>query len=133
VIAEAAALALSERRYRSLLEAVPVQAVWVANPAGEKLDDSPGFRRLTGLTLEEYRGLGWLNALHPDDRGPTERKWSAALRTKRIYEAEYRIRLATGEYRWFAAYGVPVIENGEVVEWVGTFTDIHSQKLLREG
>src|SRR5688500_19462161 len=78
-------LAVSERRYRSLVDAVPAQAVWVANPAGERLEDAPRFRRITGQSLEEYRGRGWLNAVHALDRVSTERKWSAALEQQSVY------------------------------------------------
>ena len=126
-------LAVSERRYRSLVDAVPAQAVWIANPAGERLQDAPGFRQITGQSLEEYRGRGWLHAVHALDRVETERKWSVALEQKSVYETQYRLRTAAGRYRWFAAYGVPVLENGKVIEWVGTVTDIHAQKVLEDG
>jgi PAS domain S-box-containing protein len=126
-------LAVSERRYRSLVDAVPAQAVWVANPAGERLEDAPRFRQITGQSLEEYRGRGWLNAIHPLDRGDTKRKWAAALEQQRMYQTRYRLRTAAGRYRWFAANGVPVVDDGVVIEWVGTITDIHAQKVLEDG
>ena len=126
-------LAISERRYRCLIEAVPAQAVWVANPAGEKLEDSRKFREITGQSLEDYRGFGWMDAIHPKDRPQTERTWRAAFQGQHAYETHYRLRTAAGKYRWFAAYGVPLIENGVVLEWVGTVTDVHTQKVLEEG
>ena len=126
-------LAVIERRYRSLIDAVPAQAVWVANPAGEKIDDSVKFRAITGQSPEEYCGFGWMDAIHPMDRAKTERKWRAAFQAQRVYENQYRLRTAAGKYRWFAAHGVPVIENGVVLEWVGTVTDVHAQKVLEEG
>ena len=126
-------LAVSERRYRSLVDAVPAQAVWVANPAGERIEDAPRFRQITGQTFEEYRGRGWLDAIHPLDRADTRRKWATALEQQRVYEAQYRLRTAAGRYRWFSAYGVPVVEDGAVIEWVGTITDSHAQKVLEDG
>jgi PAS domain S-box-containing protein len=126
-------LAVSERRYRSLVDAVPAQAVWVANPAGERIEDAPRFRQITGQSFEEYRGRGWLDAIHPLDRVDTRRKWAAALEQQRVYETRYRLRTAAGRYRWFSAYGVPVVEDGVVIEWVGTITDSHAQKVLEDG
>jgi PAS domain S-box-containing protein len=128
-----ARLAVSERRYRSLIDAVPAQAVWVANPAGERVDDAPRFRQITGQSFEEYQGRGWSDAIHPLDREDTKRKWTAAFEQRKVYETRYRLRTAAGRYRWFAAYGVPVVENDVVVEWVGTITDIHTQKILEDG
>ena len=126
-------LAMSERRYRSLVEAVTAQAVWLADAAGERIEDSPRYREITGQTLEQFRGRGWLNAIHPLDRANTERRWANALRTRQPYQARYRLRTASGRYRWYSAYGVPVIEDGAVVEWVGTILDIHAQKVLEDG
>ena len=126
-------LAVSERRYRSLVDAVPAQAVWLANPAGERLEDAPRFRQITGQSFQAYRGRGWLDAIHPLDRADTRRKWAAALDQQSVYEARYRLRTAAGRYRWFGAYGVPVVEDGVVIEWVGTITDIHAQKVLEDG
>jgi PAS domain S-box-containing protein len=126
-------IAISERRYRCLIEAVPAQAVWVANPAGEKLHDCRRFREITGQSIEQYRGFGWMAAIHPLDRPQTERTWRAAFQGQHVYETQYRLRTAAGKYRWFSAYGVPVIEKGEVIEWVGTVTDVHRQKVLEEG
>src|SRR5688500_11514706 len=132
-IARETRLAVSERRYRSLVDAVPAQAVWVANPAGERLEDAPRFRQITGQSFPEYRGRGWLDAIHPLDRADTKRKWAAALEQQGVYETQCRLRTAAGRYRWFSAYGVPVVEDGVVVEWVGTITDIHAQKVLEDG
>jgi PAS domain S-box-containing protein len=131
--AYAQTIAISERRYRCLIEAVPAQAVWVANPAGEKLQDCRRFREITGQSLEQYRGFGWMDAIHPMDRPQTERTWRAAFQGQHAYETEYRLRTGAGKYRWFSAYGVPVIENGAVLEWVGTVTDVHTQRVLEEG
>lgn len=126
-------LAVSERRYRSLVDAVPAQAVWVANPAGERIEDAPRYRQITGQSFDEYRGRGWSDAIHPLDRADTRRKWAAALEQQRVYETQYRLRTAAGRYRWFSAYGVPVVEGGAVIEWVGTITDSHAQKVLEDG
>lgn len=124
---------VSERRYRCLIDALPAQAVWVATPAGERLEDSPRLREITGQTLDQYRGFGWMDAIHPMDRPRVERRWRTAVAGQKRYETQYRQRTRAGKYRWFAAYGVPVIENGAVAEWIGTITDIHAQKVLEEG
>jgi PAS domain S-box-containing protein len=122
------ALALSEERYRSLVEA-STQMVWSTDAAG-RVDDMPFWRELTGQTRGEVRGFGWAGALHPDDRPRVVAAWEAAHRTRGTYEAEYRLRMKDGSYRWFAARAVPVLEpGGEVREWVGIFNDVHDRRV----
>lgn len=124
----------SERRYRSLVEAVSAaQAVWVANPSGEYEEDSPSWRELTGQTYEQFRGRGFLEAIHPEDRPLVLEAWQSAIDKRAKYDTEYRLLMTNGEYHWFVARGVPVLaDDGSVVEWVGTTTDIHDVR-TREG
>ena len=124
----------SERRYRSLIEAVTAaQAVWVANPNGEYSEDSPSWRELTGQSFDQFRGWGWLDAVHPEDRENTRRVWESAVRNRSRFETEYRLRTRNGEYHWFAARGVRVLDHdGKILEWIGTSTDIHDHR-TREG
>ncbi|NUQ21867.1 MAG: PAS domain-containing protein [Gemmatimonadaceae bacterium] len=121
------ALRESERRYRALAEATS-DMVWSTDANGI-VEDLPGWRELTGQTVEQVRGTGWLDALHPDDRPNAERVWREAVQHRRAYANDYRIRRSDGSYRWFRARGVPVVdERGEIVEWVGTLRDIEDER-----
>jgi PAS domain S-box-containing protein len=116
----------SEARLRALVESDSVM-VWTTDPQG-MVEDMPGWRRLTGQTLDEVRGTGWVNAIHPDDRDATARAWWTANDRRSPYRAEYRLRMADGTYRWFEARGVPVLDSdGSVREWAGTFHDVHAR------
>ncbi|RAQ96969.1 sensor histidine kinase [Thermogemmatispora tikiterensis] len=122
----------SEERYRSLVAAT-AQIVWVASAQGLVEEDSPSWRAYTGQSLEEVLGLGWLEAVHPDDRPGTLHVWSQALASGGFYEIEYRIRRYDGVYRTFWVRGVPVREaDGSIREWVGTCTDITDRKRLED-
>jgi PAS domain S-box-containing protein len=125
------ALRRSEQRYRALLIAT-AQVVWTTPPDGV-VEDMPMWREYTGQSIEEVRGWGWLNAIHPEDRERTEAIWSKAVKTHGLYETEYRIRRADGQYRHFAIRGVPVLEqDGRIREWVGICTDIHERKQIED-
>ncbi|HET7213102.1 MAG TPA: PAS domain S-box protein, partial [Terriglobia bacterium] len=124
-------LRFSEQRYRALLIAT-AQVVWATPPDG-LVEDMPMWREYTGQSIEEVRGWGWLNAIHPDDRERTGAIWSKAVKTHGLYETEYRIRRADGQYRHFAIRGVPVLEDdGSIREWVGICTDIHERKQIED-
>lgn len=125
------ALRESEERYRSLVVATS-QIVWTTNAEGQVVD-IPLWRAYTGQSESEVRGWGWLDALHPEDRDRTAQLWSNAVRTKSLYETEYRIRAEDGSYRYFSARGVPILaQDGSIREWVGTCTDIQARKAAEE-
>ncbi len=115
------------RRYESLIQ-VSGQILWVTDPEGNVVERSPEWERVTGQTWEEFRGGDWLRAVHPDDRAALEESWSRALRqTPDTWEHIYRLRTANGEYRHFQDRAVAIREDGRVVEWVGTCTDIEDR------
>jgi PAS domain-containing protein len=62
-----AALIESGNRFRALVEA-STQIVWMVEPHGDVIEDSPSWRKFTGQSYDEFKGLGMLNAIHPDDR-----------------------------------------------------------------
>ncbi len=126
------ALDRSETRYRSLVAAT-AQIVWITDPQGEVDNDMPTWRAYSGMSLEQIRGWGWIDSVHPEDRERTAEVWSKAVRDRRLYDTEYRIRRHDGEYRLFAVRGVPVKESdGSIREWVGTCTDITERKCAEE-
>ncbi|WP_414590493.1 CHASE3 domain-containing protein [Anabaena sp. CCY 9614] len=122
----------NERRYRSLVIATS-QAIWITDAHGTVVEDIPSWRDLTGQSELEVQGWGRLDAIHPEDRELTQLLWNQSLETKSLYQIEYRVRVADGSYRFFAARAVPVLDtNGEVQEWVGANTDITNRKLAEE-
>lgn len=123
----------SEERFRALVEA-SAQIVWTTDELGVVREDSPSWRSYTGQTYEEWIGAGWLNALHPEDRGPTAEIWRRASQEGILYEAEYRLyHVASGEYRWMLARGAPLFHpDGTVKGWVGMNTDVHERKRASE-
>ncbi|MEH1921397.1 hybrid sensor histidine kinase/response regulator [Nostoc sp.] len=123
----------SEERYRYLAEAIP-QLVWTTKPNGECDFFNQNWCDYTGLTLEQSLGSGWLAALHPDDVQRADKVWSDAVKSRTIYNNEYRFKRALdGSYRWQLARGLPLKdEQGFVVKWFGTCTDIHEQKQILE-
>src|SRR5207237_6603893 len=74
---------------------------------------------------EEQLGLAWLDkVVHPEDRARVRERWMAAGQGRDDYDLELRIRRADGQYRWFKAGAMPVRDDGRIVRWFGTCTDI---------
>ncbi|WP_344412800.1 SpoIIE family protein phosphatase [Pseudonocardia ailaonensis] len=122
------------RRYRSLVDAT-ASAVWIREPDGSASEDSPSFRAVTGQSEAEYRGWGFLDAVHPDDREGKREGWQAAVARAGSggpggFEHVHRLRTARG-WRWFRSRAEPVREDGRLLEWVGTETDIDDERRSR--
>ncbi|RSN04886.1 serine/threonine protein phosphatase [Nonomuraea sp. WAC 01424] len=115
------------RRYESLMQ-VSAQIIWVTTRDGYVHEPSPSWARITGQPWEEYRGEGWLQMVHPEDRPATVRSWSRAVsRATDAWDHVYRLHTADGSYRHFHLRAVPVCESGRVLEWVGSCTDIEEE------
>jgi PAS domain S-box-containing protein len=121
-------LARSHERFRSLVLATS-QIVWTTDPQGRVREDSPSWRAYTGQTYEQWCGLGWLDALHPEDRQRTLEDWQDAVAEQRPFACEYRLRRVDGSYCWNLVRSVPVKDSdGTVREWVGMNHDIEEIK-----
>ncbi|HEY4849748.1 MAG TPA: SpoIIE family protein phosphatase [Streptosporangiaceae bacterium] len=127
----AEAVRRSEERYRSLVQA-GAQVVWVTTPTGAIAEDSPEWRWITGQTLEEYLGNGWLDAIHPEDRERVERDWRDCVQAGKVFDSRYRVRTKTGSYRHYDVRAVPIERDGKIIEWVGASSDVTGQREAEE-
>ena len=121
-------LTISREYLKLLTDNIP-QMTWTNLPNGEVTFYNQRWYTYTGLDHEESKGWGWKTVVHPDDLPVTIEKYTAALETGGIFEAENRYRRADGTYRWHLNRGIPLKnEHGETLFWVGTATDIEQQK-----
>lgn len=122
------ALRVSEARYRFLAEAIPVQ-IWTAKPDGALDYVTERVASYFGVPEQQILGEGWQDLIHPDDLAVAGERWMRALATGEPYEVEFRLRRADGVYRWHIGRALPQLdEQGAVVHWFGTNTDIDGQK-----
>jgi PAS domain S-box-containing protein len=120
----------SQLYMRTLIEGLP-HLVWTCKPDGECDYLSPQWQRYTGIPELEQLGFNWLNQLHPDDQESTMAAWKQAVKEKSAFDAEYRLRGADGNYRWFKARATPLRSlEGEVFKWFGANMDIEDQKRI---
>ncbi len=122
-----------DARRRFLADSMP-QIVWTAKPDGNLDYYNNRWFDYTGMTFEQTKDWGWKPVLHPDDLEKCINAWTRALTTGEPYEIEYRFKRASdGSYRWHIGRALPRLdESGAIIEWVGTCTDIHDQKLIAQ-
>jgi PAS domain S-box-containing protein len=122
------ALRESESRFRAAVDAVQ-GVLWTNTADGRMEGEQPGWAALTGQTPAEYQGYGWASAVHPDDAQPTVEAWNAAVRERRTFVFEHRVRRHDGVWRVFSIRAIPVFDaQGEIREWVGVHTDVTEQR-----
>jgi PAS domain S-box-containing protein len=123
---------LAEEQARTLfiLENLPV-LIWTTTPDGRADYFNPRWLAFTGHNLTDELGDNWTASVHPDDRARVAEHWHKHLASGELFQAEYRLRRADGEYRWILARAAPRrADDGTITMWVGGATDIHDQKLL---
>lgn len=126
-----AALRESEERFRGLVEGFG-QFSWEASADGLIEVDSPGWRAFTSQSLDAWLGLGWLNAVHSDDRDLTAAKWQRAVASRTAVDHEYRLWHApTTSWRWSNVRAVPITNaDGSIRKWSGMNIDVTDRHKL---
>ncbi len=113
-----------------VLEGIP-QIAWTAGITGETTYLNHRWFDYVGenvLTPEQIA-----SRIHPDDLPASFQSWQHALDTEQSLELECRILNQAGEYRWMLGRALPSRnEQGEVIQWIGTYTDIHEYRLAQE-
>jgi PAS domain S-box-containing protein len=124
------ALRQSEEEFRTLAEALP-HHVWTARPDGFLNWFNPRVYEYACSRPGQLDGEKWGKIVHPDDIPAAVAAWTKAIGGGEAYEIEFRLRRADGAYRWFLARAVPARdEQGNIIRWIGTNTDVHDQKVI---
>jgi formate hydrogenlyase transcriptional activator len=122
----------SEAHLQQIIDMVP-SFLWTSLPDGSKEYLNKRWYDYTGLSLEEGQGWGWKVVVHPEDLDRLVREWLALMDSRKPGELETRIRRYDGVYRWFLIRVVPLLdEQGNVVKWFGSNTDIEDRKRAEE-
>ncbi|MBA4147973.1 MAG: PAS domain-containing protein [Verrucomicrobia bacterium] len=126
------ALLESESRFRELADAMP-QVVWSARADGRVDYYNKRWFELTGLN-QSSAPEGWIPLLHPEDNPKCIKAWKHSVSTDEPFEFECRFPdRERGDYRWYMIRALPIKdEQGEVVRWFGTCTDMDEQKRWAE-
>jgi len=130
------ALRESERKYHALAELSPV-GIFRTDAEGDCTYINERWQKITGLTLEEALGKGWVQSLHPDDRNRISEEWYQAVREHRPFKSEYRFLNRDGTTTWVLGQAIIERTNSErVANYIGTITDIterkHAEEQLKE-
>ncbi len=124
----------NDERYRKLADAIP-HIVWIATADGNIEYFNARWSEYTGLNAKDFDGWkGKLTPLHPDDVFRFKEQWLSSIENGCVFDTECRLKRSTdGQYRWHLCRALPETDGkGEVIAWLGTFTDIENKKQSEE-
>lgn len=114
----------SEERFNRLISTIP-QQVWTARPDGALDYVNQQVMDYFGRSFDDMLGTGWVDIVHPDDVHETILSWAKSLATGADYTTDFRLLRADGTYRWHIARASALVDTqGNIVQWIGTSTDI---------
>jgi len=118
-----------DTKYKAIVDSMP-QVVWTAKPDGNVDYYNARGYQYAGRPLNAGRDYGWSIVFHPEDLEKGLEIWRQSLTTGSTYYYPYRIKRGSdGMYRWHLGIAMPRInENGEVLQWIGSCTDIHDYR-----
>ena len=126
------ALRESEHESRLIVDSIPGMVAMVS-PTGNIEMVSRQALEFFGRTIEELRGWGTNDTIHPEDLPGVIEAFSRAMATGSPYEFSARFRRTDGVYRWFQDRGFPLRDkNGDIARWYLLITDIDDQKRAEE-
>lgn len=122
----------SEERFRLMADNI-MQLAWMADAEGRFFWFNKRWYDYTGMTPESIKDANWDRLHDPQEMDRVRGLWRACVASGELWEDTFPLRGADGEFRWFLSRAVPVRdENGKVVRWFGTNTDVHDQRLSAE-
>ncbi|HEX2869012.1 MAG TPA: PAS domain S-box protein [Ignavibacteriales bacterium] len=87
----------------------------------------------TGRTLEQEKGNGWAEGVHPDDFSACLDTYLNAFDKREAFSMEYRLKNAAGEYRWIRDFGRPFFDlDNSFLGYIGSCYDITVNKQNEE-
>jgi PAS domain S-box-containing protein len=109
------ALAASEAKYREMIENTS-DIIYTIRADGVFLFVSPAWTRLLGRPVAEVEGHAFTEFVHPDDQSAFFAFLRKVVETgRRQAGIEYRVRHATGDWRWHSAHATPFKDDSGAV------------------
>lgn len=126
------ALRQSEERFRQMANGIPNLA-WIAKADGRIEWFNSRWYEYTGTTYREMEGWGWQSVHDPACLPEVLEQWKASIETGHPFEMELPLRGADGHFHPFLTRVTPLKgEDGSVIQWFGTNTDISDVVGARE-
>jgi PAS domain S-box-containing protein len=107
------------------------QLAWMSYPDGHIFWCNRRFFEYTGANEGSVYGWAWTSLLEPNALISSVARWKHSIESGEPFEMEYPVRGRDGSYRTFLSRAEPIRdEDGQIIRWLGTLTDIQEQQQL---
>jgi PAS domain S-box-containing protein len=121
-----------EKQFQLLADFVP-QLMWLANPDGWIYWYNKRCYDYTGTTPEQIEGWGWRAVIDPSALPAVMERWTRSIATGEPFDMVFPLKAADGSFHPFLSRVQPLKDDqGRVLRWFGTNTDITEQKHAEE-
>ena len=118
----------AEQDFLLLADNAPVM-IWRAGPDRRSDWFNKPWLSFTGRTLDQERGFGWTDGIHPEDRDERLAVYSEAFERQQEFSSTYRLRRKDGAYRWILDNGRPYrAADGTFSGYFGSAFDVTDQR-----
>jgi formate hydrogenlyase transcriptional activator len=123
----------SEAQLKQIVDVI-AQGIAVLDPDGKALYVNQWLLDYSGLSLDEILARDFRTTVfHPEDTDRVQDERSRALARGLPFENEQRALAKDGQYRWFLIRYNPLRdEQGRILRWYATGTDIDDRKQVEE-
>ena len=127
-----AVLRESENRFRVMADSTP-SLIWMCDEQGNVTYVNEQWVVFTGLDKSAGHGRMWADSVHPDDLPNASDTLSKALRSRKPFSNECRLRRRDGVYRWMFGVASPRVNgDGSFAGFIGSAVDVTDQRVARE-
>lgn len=128
----ASALDETSHRLSAVADNIP-QLAWMARASGEIFWHNRRWFDYTGSTADRMAEEGWSTIIEPAHLARADEGYQASIAAGTPWEDTFPLRAADGTFRWFLVQAVPIVaQDGRVLRWFGTHTDVTKQRALEE-
>ena len=122
----------SEERFRTLANDSPF-IIWLHDADGELIFVNQTYLEFFAVEMTEVLGGGWQPLVHPEDREQYVDAFASAMRERKAFHSEARVRNAKGEWRWVDSHGSPRFSSsGQFLGMVGSSPDVTERRAAEE-
>jgi PAS domain S-box-containing protein len=127
------ALRESEERFRAIANTSPV-IIWMSDANGRCVFVNQPWLDFTGQSFEEATADGgWAQPIHPEDVPIISSIYLPALERREVFQVDFRLRRADGEYRSIVSTGAPRFHgDGSFAGHVGSSLDVTERRQAEE-
>lgn len=95
--------------------------IWQSDLSGECIYANRSLSEMMGLSIDDLKGRGWVNAIHPEDRDKVYTEWFLCVKESRAFVMTYRfLNQETNEVTPISAHAyILKSENGTSVGYIG--------------